>query len=92
MGLANYTEDGDENVEQAIEKVDDGFAFMLSLPDKDEGDHIREDEEVTVSAIVSNAIIAQSDSIHHNTGASHHIFYKQNSSMITLCLNRLGCT
>jgi len=77
LGLADYTEDGDEEVEKVIEKVDNGFAFMLSLPEDDEQDGIGADEEVTVNTIVFNAAINQSDSIHHDTGASHHIFHKQ---------------
>jgi len=77
LGLADYTEDGDEEVEKVIEKVDDRFMFMLSLPEDDEQDGIGADEEVTVNAIVFNTAINQSDSIHHDTGASRHIFHKQ---------------
>jgi len=77
LGLADYMEDGDEVIEKVIEKVDDGFAFMLSLPEGNEGDAIGVDEEVTVNTIVCNAAITQSDSMHHDTGASCHIFHKQ---------------
>ena len=45
------------------------------LPDE-EDDEITIDEEIKVNAIICNATINQNDSIHHDTGASRHIFQK----------------
>ncbi|KAJ7439130.1 hypothetical protein FB451DRAFT_1415930 [Mycena latifolia] len=73
-GLADYTEDTEEEVEKVIGSVEDGFAFMMTLPDEDEGDEIAIDEEVWVNAIVCSATTEQDDSVNHDTGASRHIF------------------
>lgn len=48
---------------------------MSTLPDE-EDDEITIDEEIKVNAIICNATINQNDSIHHDTGASRHIFQK----------------
>jgi len=74
-GLADYAEDLDDDVENVIGTVEDDFVFMLMLPDE-ESDEITMDEEIKVNAIVCNATVDQNDSIHHDTGASRHIFHK----------------
>ena len=53
----------------------DDFAFMSTLPDE-ESDEIMIDEEIKVNTIVCSATMDQNDSIHHDTGTSHHIFHK----------------
>ena len=74
-GLADYAKDQDEDVEDVIGTVEDDFVFMLMLPDE-ESDEITVDEEIKVNAIVCNTTVDQNDSIHHDTGASRHIFHK----------------
>jgi len=74
-GLADYAKDQDEDVEDIIRTVEDDFVFMSMLPDE-ESDEITIDEEIKVNAIVCNATVDQNDSIHHDTGASRHIFHK----------------
>jgi len=76
-GLADYAEDANKDVTDVISTVVDDFAFMSMLPDE-EGDEITTDEEIKVNAIICNATVDQNDSIHHNTGASCHIFHKHN--------------
>ncbi|KAJ7148967.1 hypothetical protein C8R43DRAFT_952212 [Mycena crocata] len=75
-GLADHTEDTEDDIERVIEKVEDGFAFMLTLAEEDDDDEIAIDEEIRVNAIVCTAGIDQDDSINHDTGASRHIFHK----------------
>jgi hypothetical protein len=74
-GLAEYTEDTEEDVEKVIGSVEDGFAFMMTMPEEDGGDEIAIDEEIRVNAIVCSVTTEQDDSINHDTGASRHIFH-----------------
>jgi hypothetical protein len=73
--LAEYTEDTEEDVEKVIGSVEDGFAFMMTMPEEDGGDEIAIDEEIRVNAIVCSVTTEQDDSINHDTGASRHIFH-----------------
>ncbi|KAJ7783766.1 hypothetical protein DFH07DRAFT_764194 [Mycena maculata] len=77
LGMADYTEDTEEDVDKVIERVEDGFVFMMTLSDGDEDDEIAIDEEVRVDTIICNTILEQDDSINHDTGVSCHIFHKR---------------
>ncbi|KAF7374996.1 Integrase catalytic domain-containing protein [Mycena sanguinolenta] len=77
-GLADHTEDTEEEVNAVIGKVEDGFAFMLSLPDDDD-DEVDINKEIRVHAIVCGLSTEQDDTINHDTGASRHIFHKLES-------------
>jgi hypothetical protein len=63
-----------------IEKVEDGFAYMLTLAsEEDEDDEVKIDEEIRVNVIACSVVTEQDDSINHDTGASRHIFNKLKS-------------
>jgi hypothetical protein len=76
-GMAEYTEDTEEEVNEVFETVEDGFAFMLDLPIDDTEDEIAIDEEVHVNAAALNLEVAQDDTVNHDTGASRHIFHRR---------------
>ncbi|KAJ7884217.1 hypothetical protein B0H13DRAFT_2045923 [Mycena leptocephala] len=71
-GMVESTVDGEEEVSEVFQTVADGFAFMLESEDD-----IAINEEIHVNAAVLNLEVAQDDTVNHDTGASHHIFHKQ---------------
>jgi hypothetical protein len=74
VGMAEYTEDGEAEVEEVFGRVEDSFAFMMTLrEEEDDEDEIDMGEEVHVHAVVCSAQ-EQDNSVNHDTGASRHIF------------------
>jgi hypothetical protein len=62
-------------MEKVIRSVEDGFAFMMTMPEEDGSDETAIDKEIRVNAIVCSATTEQDNSVNHDTEVSRHIFY-----------------